>query len=138
MKVLALAEDHELETAYANFADKPDWHFTRRPETGLVMARGKIGGGGAPFNLGEISTTRAVVTLASGETGYAYCQGRNQRRAAIAAFFDAAWQNPNLTIRIKNEIIDPLNQNFKSKDAQKANETAATKVDFFTLVRGDD
>lgn len=138
MQTLALAEDEELETAYANFSDRPEWHFARKPETGLIMAQGRIGGGGAAFNIGEISTTRAVVTLATGETGYAYCKGRNQRRAAIIAFFDAVWQHPSLNHRLKTEIIQVLNQNIKTRDNKCARETAATKVDFFTLVRGDD
>lgn len=138
MEVLAYADHAELEAAYSAFDPKPGWSFTRRPETGLVMARGRMGGGGAPFNLGEISVTRAAVTLESGETGYAYCHGRNQRKASIAAFFDAAWQNQALKPRIEAEIIAPLEARKKARDAQKRRETAATKVDFFTLVRGDD
>ncbi len=137
MKVLALADENALEMAYNNFKNRPDWQFTRKPETGLIMARGRMGGGGAPFNIGEVSVTRATVTLASGETGHAYCHGRNQRKAAIAAFFDAAWQNPALRPRIESEIIAPLTQHIKADDSRKSRETAATKVDFFTLVRGD-
>jgi len=137
MQVLALADDDALEAAYNGFKNRPDWQFTRKPETGLIMARGRMGGGGAPFNIGEISVTRAAVTLTSGETGHAYCHGRNQRKAAIAAFFDAAWQNPALRPRIESEIIAPLTQHITANDTRKTRETAATKVDFFTLVRGD-
>ena len=32
----------------------------RGPETGLVTVRGRIGGGGAPFNTGEATVTRAT------------------------------------------------------------------------------
>jgi alpha-D-ribose 1-methylphosphonate 5-triphosphate synthase subunit PhnG len=31
----------------------PDHEVLREPENGLVMVRGRIGGDGAPFNLGE-------------------------------------------------------------------------------------
>ncbi|WP_029040457.1 phosphonate C-P lyase system protein PhnG [Cucumibacter marinus] len=138
MRVLALSQAERLETLYEDFDAKPDWTFARRPETGLVMVRGRTGGGGAPFNLGEMTVTRAAVTLNSGETGHAYVQGGNQRKAAIAAFFDAAWQSAALTARVKAEIVDPLNAEIEAEDRRVRAETAATKVDFFTMVRGED
>ncbi|MGJ8528923.1 phosphonate C-P lyase system protein PhnG [Maritalea sp.] len=138
MKVLAHTDADLLEEKYNSFANKPDWQFARKPETGLVMARGRIGGGGAPFNLGEISVTRAAVTLDTGEIGHAYCHGRNQRKAAISAFFDAAWQNPALKPQVENDIIAPCAQLLDDKTTKSKQEAAATKVDFFTLVRGDD
>lgn len=138
MRILAESPAEALDAAYAGFAGLPDWRFARRPETGLVMVRGRIGGGGAPFNLGEMSVTRAAVTLGSGETGHAYVAGRNQRKAAIAAVFDALWQNAGLRERIETEIIAPLGTDRAEKDKKAAEEAAATRVDFFTLVRGDD
>ena len=138
MRILAESPAEALEAAYAGFAGLPDWRFARRPETGLVMVRGRIGGGGAPFNLGEMSVTRAAVTLGSGETGHAYVAGRNQRKAAIAAVFDALWQNAGLRERIETEIIAPLGAERAEQDLKAAEEAAATRVDFFTLVRGDD
>lgn len=138
MRVLALADAEALESAYAGFAGLPDWSFARRPETGLVMVRGRIGGGGAPFNVGEMSVTRAAVTLTSGEIGHAYVAGRNQRKAAIAAVFDALWQTETFRPRVETEIVAPLAQAQLDSDTRKAEEAAATRVDFFTLVRGDD
>lgn len=138
MRALSMAAEDELEALYDTFEPKPDWHFARRPETGLVMARGRIGGGGAPFNLGEVTITRAAVTLESGETGYSWCQGRGQRKAAIAAFFDAAWLKSDLRARVEAEIVVPLAQNQAKADTVSQQATASTKVDFFTLVRGDD
>lgn len=138
MRILALADAALLEKSYEAFAQKPDWQFARRPETGLVMVRGRIGGGGAPFNLGEMSVTRAAVTLKSGETGHAYVAGRNQRKAAIAAFFDAAFQNPGLKPRVETEIVAPLASQIAESEALTRRQAAATKVDFFTMVRGED
>ena len=138
MRILAEAGADRLEAAYAGFADLPEWSFARRPETGLVMVRGRIGGGGGPFNVGEMSVTRAAVSLASGETGHAYVAGRNQRKAAIAAVFDALWQNSALRPRVEAEVLGPLADERATADATAAEEAAATRVDFFTLVRGDD
>jgi alpha-D-ribose 1-methylphosphonate 5-triphosphate synthase subunit PhnG len=138
MRVFAHADATALEAAYAAFADLPEWRFLRRPETGLVMVRGRIGGGGAPFNLGEMSVTRSAVALATGETGHAYVAGRNQRKAAIAAVFDALWQTRAFGPRVETEVLAPLRADLEAGDTRAARQAAATKVDFFTLVRGDD
>jgi len=138
MKVLAHTDAALLEKKYEEFAAKPDWQFARKPETGLVMARGRIGGGGAPFNLGEITVTRAAVTLPTGEVGHAYCHGRNQRKAAIAAFFDAALQNTALRQKVEDQVIAPCADLLAQEATTAKEQAAATKVDFFTLVRGDD
>lgn len=137
MRVLAQAPDQQLEDLYEKFADKPDWTFARKPETGLVMTRGRIGGGGAPFNLGEMTVTRAAIQLESGEIGHAYCQGRNQRKAAIAAFFDAAWLSEAHKQNVEANILAPLEQEQLTTKKDKLKKAAATKVDFFTMVRGD-
>ena len=68
-------------------------------ETGLVMLRGRAGGDGAPFNLGEATVTRAIVELPSGERGYAHILGRDAERARLAAIFDALWQEPDRRAR---------------------------------------
>lgn len=138
MRVLAEADAAALEEAYARFENLPDWTFARKPEPGLVMVRGRTGGGGAPFNLGEISVTRSAVTLQTGETGHAYVAGRNQRKAAIAAVFDAAWQNDDLKQRVESEVIAPLAAKRAARDTIASRQAAATKVDFFTMVRGED
>lgn len=138
MHVLSHAAAESLEQAYEDFSGLPDWHFARRPETGLVMVRGRMGGGGAPFNLGEMSVTRAAVTLPSGETGHAYVAGRNQRQAAIAAVFDALWQNHEMQTRVETEVLAPLEAGLAAKDQKTVDQAAATRVDFFTMVRGDD
>lgn len=137
MRVLAHSDATALEKAYEAFAYTAEWQFARRPETGLVMVRGCIGGGGAPFNLGEMSVTRAAVTLETGETGHSYTQGRNQRKAAIAAFFDAVWQNDSLKQRVEDDVIAPLNATLVAATTKTKKQVAATKVDFFTMVRGD-
>src|SRR5690606_16859930 len=70
----------------------PEYRLVRGPETGLVMIRGRAGGGGNPFNLGEATVTRATVRLASGEVGHSYALGRDGEKAVRAALLDALWQ----------------------------------------------
>ena len=108
----------------------------RAPEIGLVMARGRIGGTGAAFNVGEVSVARAAVRLSSGEVGVAYLMGRDRDKARAAAVLDAAWQTGR---RAEVEaVLEPIRQRVAGERALKQRQTAATKVDFFTMVRGED
>ena len=72
----------------------------RGPETGLVMVRGRAGGSGSPFNLGEMTVTRCTVQLGSGTAGHAYIAGRDERQAELAAVADALLQDPALTRKV--------------------------------------
>jgi len=110
----------------------------RRPEAGLVMLRGRIGGDGNPFNLGEASVARASVRLASGEVGHAYVLGRDIGKARLAAIADALWQALATRDQIETEIVARVEERLAAAKAQKTAHVAATKVDFFTLVRGED
>jgi alpha-D-ribose 1-methylphosphonate 5-triphosphate synthase subunit PhnG len=110
----------------------------RGPEIGAVMVRGRIGGGGAPFNLGETSVTRATVKLASGEVGHAIILGRDLRKARMVAHLDALGQVPEWQTRIETEVVAPAITLEAEARLQRAEETEATRVDFFTLVRGED
>lgn len=109
----------------------------RPAETGLVMLRGRIGGNGAPFNVGEATVTRAAVRLDSGETGFSYVLGRDVRKARLAALCDALWQHQHYRAAIVQYVIAPLETVQQQKRAYQQAQTAATRVDFFTLVRGE-
>src|SRR6202165_2505743 len=65
----------------------------REPENGLVMVRGRIGGDGAPFNLGEGTVSRAAVRLSTGEVGFGYTLGRDAQKARMIALCDALVQS---------------------------------------------
>lgn len=110
----------------------------RGPETGLVTVRGRIGGGGAPFNVGEATVTRATVRLASGQVGHGYALGRDKQKAKLAAIADALWQDPALRREVETKLIAPLQAALAGARERRHAETAATKVDFFTMVRGED
>lgn len=119
-------------------AQAPSVESVRGPEIGLVMLRGRAGGGGAPFNLGEASVTRATVRLATGEVGHAMILGRDRERTRAAAHLDALWQRPDWRARIEREIVGPSIEEDAAERRRLAEETEATRVDFFTLVRGED
>ena len=137
-RLLASATAKELQAAWDRLADKPNFKPVRGPETGLVMVRGRIGGGGAPFNLGEATVTRATVLLASGTAGHANMLGTDKPKARLAAIFDALWQEEASQLFVEREILTPVAARLAAGDRRKAEETAATRVDFFTMVRGDD
>ena len=107
-------------------------------ETGLVMLRGRAGGDGAPFNLGEATITRAVVELPGGERGYGHVLGRDAERARLAAIFDALWQMPHQRRRVEASVLGPIAARLQAARAKRSAEIAATRVDFFTLKRGED
>lgn len=120
----------------AAMPDLPPHDLLRAPQTGTVMVRGRIGGTGAPFNLGEMTVTRASVRLtATGTVGHGYVQGRSREHALRAACADALGQDDPATLRA---IIAPLARAEAAARAAAAAAAASTKVEFFTLVRGED
>ena len=137
MGVLSQAPAEALAGAWTALADHCDWRFVRPPETGLIMVRGRIGGGGAPFNLGEATVTRCAVAVDSGEVGHAIVLGRDKEHARLAACFDALWQRAATRASVER-IAAALATEQQAADAKARAETAATKVDFFTMVRGED
>jgi alpha-D-ribose 1-methylphosphonate 5-triphosphate synthase subunit PhnG len=113
-----------------------EYRMIRAPEIGMTLVRGRMGGSGAPFNVGEMTVTRCVVRLADGRTGYSYLAGRDKAHAELAALADAHLQGPQQSHWMR-ELIEPLAQAQAVRRARQQAETAATKVDFFTLVRGE-
>jgi alpha-D-ribose 1-methylphosphonate 5-triphosphate synthase subunit PhnG len=105
----------------------------RGPEAGLVMVRGRAGGGGAPFNLGEMTVTRCTVRTAAGFVGHAYVAGRDERQAELAALADALLQDPAEQSRLLAELIEPLAAAQQAARATTAAKAAATRVQFFAM-----
>ena len=116
--------------------DLPDHTALRPPETGAVMVRGRIGATGAPFNLGEMSVTRCTVRLAGGAVGHAHVQGRDKAHERRAALVDALMQT-GLAADLR-AVLDVLADEEAARRLLRAEKAAATKVEFFTLVRGED
>ncbi|RED38386.1 alpha-D-ribose 1-methylphosphonate 5-triphosphate synthase subunit PhnG [Rhodopseudomonas thermotolerans] len=136
MAVLAASPTAAIDTRLGALAP-PAFTLLREPEQGLVMLRGRIGGDGAAFNLGEATVSRAAVRLASGEVGFGYTLGRDRSKAKLIALCDALLQSPDYADAVEAEVIAPLRTQMEAARAEKAAQTAATKVDFYTLVRGE-
>lgn len=138
MAVLAGTDAGTISRRLAAIGDLPEHHALRRPESGLVMVRGRIGGDGAPFNLGEASVSRAAVRLASGETGFGYALGRDVEKAWLIALCDALLQSNEYRDAVEDCVLQPVRRAIDEARLRARALTAATKVEFFTLVRGED
>ncbi|MFM2389987.1 MAG: hypothetical protein RLZZ437_1542 [Pseudomonadota bacterium] len=134
MSVVAKAPPQRL----ADLLPDPPAHvFLRHPEVGAVMVQGRIGGTGAAFNLGEMTVTRASVRLENGPVGHAWVQGRDKAHAMRAAVIDALMQTEKAPA-LQRDVISVLAAEAAAQKAARAAKAAATKVDFFTMVRGED
>jgi alpha-D-ribose 1-methylphosphonate 5-triphosphate synthase subunit PhnG len=133
MSVLARAPADAIESALRRDGTLPSWTRVRGPETGLVMVRGRAGGSGSPFNLGEMTVTRCTVRLGSGRAGHAYVAGRDERQAELAAVADALLQDPDTGAALRNAMIPPLAEAQRLLRLNRAEKAAATKVEFFSM-----
>lgn len=138
LAVLARADSKEIAQGLRQLDDGAAYSEPRPPEVGLVMLRGRIGSRGAPFNAGEATVTRAAVQLASGEMGFGYVLGRDREKARLVALCDALWQVAERRDAVERQVLAPLRRKQNEKKEIERARTAATRVDFFTLVRGED
>jgi alpha-D-ribose 1-methylphosphonate 5-triphosphate synthase subunit PhnG len=115
----------------------PPYENLREPENGLVMVRGRTGGDGAPFNLGEATVSRAALRLSTGEVGFGYALGRDRQKAQMIALCDALVQSKEFAEVVEARVLAPLRAAIDAARNRRAAETAATRVDFYTLVRGE-
>jgi alpha-D-ribose 1-methylphosphonate 5-triphosphate synthase subunit PhnG len=136
MAVLAHSAAAEIARCLGAIA-LPAHENLREPENGLVMVRGRVGGDGAPFNLGEATVSRAAVRLSTGEMGFGYTLGRDQQKARMIALCDALIQTVDHAEAVEVKVLAPLRATMISERDRTAAETAATRVDFYTLVRGE-
>jgi alpha-D-ribose 1-methylphosphonate 5-triphosphate synthase subunit PhnG len=134
MATLAKAPPSQLA---ALIPELPPHTVLRQPEIGAVMVRGRVGATGAPFNLGEMTVTRASVRLTTGEVGHAWVQGRDKLHALRAAAIDALMQTAAAS-EVTTQILQPLEAEALAARTARAAKAAGTKVDFFTMVRGED
>lgn len=137
MAVLAQAAPGELQAAWGALGMAPGWAWLRRPEFGAVMVRGRAGATGAPFNLGEMTVTRCALRLDDGREGHAWLPGREAEGARLAALCDALMQGPEAGA-VRAGVLEPLIGAAARRRTDMAAKAAATKVDFFTMVRGED
>ena len=134
ISVLARADVEALEHYCRELPESPGYQCLRAPETGLAMVRGRTGGTGSPFNLGETTLSRCVIQLNSGTRGFGYVRGRNRRHAELAALLDALMEEA--PEQHGPALIEPLQRHWQEQREATARKAAATRVDFMTMVRG--
>ncbi len=154
MGILAKALPAELEKCVTRLGELPAYGFLRSPEIGLAMVRGKAGGVGNAFNLGEITLTRCVVQLNQSDSsakqeaeegakeaekaaGFGYVAGRSHRHAELAALCDALLQQEQWHGPVMSKVVDPLQAGLQASIAKQQQQTASTQVEFFTMLRGE-
>jgi alpha-D-ribose 1-methylphosphonate 5-triphosphate synthase subunit PhnG len=136
MSLLAQAPAAELAALWAALGLSPAHHILRAPETGSVMVQGQAGAVGAAFNLGEMTVTRCAIRLECGAEGHAYVQGRDKVKALQVAVLDGLMQT-DAAGAVQRNVLTPLAEGMKVAKATRAAKAAATKVDFFTMARGN-
>ena len=133
MSVLARSRAEDIVALLAGLPALPGHVRLRGPEAGLVMLRGRAGGDGAAFNLGEMTVTRCTVRVADGHVGHAYVAGRDGRQAELAALLDALLQDPARHAALQDGVVAPLAACQRAAREAAARRAAATRVDFFTM-----
>ncbi len=135
MGLLARAPEALLEQLWAAAGIDVAHAWLRPPEAGAVMVRGRAGGTGAPFNLGEMTATRCSLRLEGGQIGHAYVAGRSREKARIAALCDALMQDQGRVATVRDAVLTPLARAAAETRETAAAKAAATRVEFFTLAR---
>ena len=137
MGVLARASLKELRAALAlTKIDLPHVEVIKPAETGTLMLEGRAGGSGRRFNAGEATMTRCIIRHEE-TLGFSYALGRDKDKAIIAATLDCLLQNEDQQRYLMEVVISPLAMIQRRKREAESRRAAATKVEFFTMVRGD-
>ena len=136
MSLLATSNQSDLLNLWEQKKIKVNYVWLRTPEIGSIMAQGRMGVTGDKFNIGEVTITRCSLKLNCGTIGHSYVQGRSKKKAEISALCDALMQT-KMSKEINKNIIIPLGKIKKDNKRKILSKAEATKVDFFTLVRGE-
>lgn len=137
MAVLSHSQPQELLERWNSLNISADYTLIRAPEIGLVQVQARMGGTGQRFFTGDATLTRSVVKLASGTYGYSYLLGRDKQHAECCAVIDALMQETAHFQTLQETLIAPLAANREQRLAARRAEVNSSRVDFFTLVRGD-
>ena len=136
MSLLATSNQSDLLNLWEQKKIRVNYIWLRTPEIGTIMAQGRMGVTGDKFNIGEVTITRCSLKLNCGTIGHSYVQGRSKKKAEISALCDALMQT-KMSKEINKNIIIPLEKIKKGNKDKILSKAEATKVDFFTLVRGE-
>ena len=136
MSLLATSNQSDLLNLWEQKKIRVNYIWLRTPEIGSIMAQGRMGVTGDKFNIGEVTITRCSLKLNCGTIGHSYVQGRSKKKAEISSLCDALMQT-KMSKEINKNIIIPLEKIKKDNKRKILSKAEATKVDFFTLVRGE-
>ena len=136
MAILAKSSVTDIEQQIKTLGNLPQYSFLRPPEIGLTMVRGRAGGTGEVFNLGEMTITRCVVKILD-TNGFGYVGGRSKLHAELAAVCDGLLQQEKWQEIVTNQVIQPLQKIIQQKQEKQQRQTEATNVEFFTMLRGE-
>ncbi len=137
LALLAKSPYEKIVDLWSSLNINVQYHCLKKPETGMVMVKAQAGGDGQPFNMGEMTVTRTVVQLENEQLGFGYCSGRDHKKSELVAVIDALLQTEDYGQLLQEKVIDPLFEEMESKNRQYKEKTDNTKVNFFTMVRGD-
>jgi len=137
LSVLAHSNAAWLEAHWQALNLHPEFTLIRPAEIGMTRLQARMGATGKRFVMGDATVTRAVVQLSDGTLGYSYLLGRDKAHAERCALLDALLQQPETRPLLEEKIITPLAAWREEQRQLRAREIASSKVDFFTLVRGD-
>ncbi|MCR9067382.1 MAG: phosphonate C-P lyase system protein PhnG [Rhodobacteraceae bacterium] len=136
LSLLAKADPAQLTALWAGTGLAPAHADLRPPEIGTVMVRGRAGAVGAAFNLGEMTVTRCTLRLDGGAVGHGTVQGRDKGAARIVALIDALFEAGE-GAALEDGVLAPLRATAEARRETRARKAAATRVEFFTMVRGE-
>ena len=137
LSILSKSTLADIKAKWEALSIAPTYYFLKKPEIGMAMVKAKAGGTGQPFNMGEMTVTRCVIKLDSHEIGYGYTAGRDKMKSELIALIDACFQITHWTHAISEQLIQPLATIIEEKNAQQRHKVEATKVNFYTMVRGE-
>jgi alpha-D-ribose 1-methylphosphonate 5-triphosphate synthase subunit PhnG len=137
MAVLARATAQDLAAIVERMGGIPAHTVLKPAEVGTIMVEARAGGTGTRFNMGEATVTRCVVDLGAGSLGFAYALGTDRRKALLAAILDARLQAGSDGAWLPDAVAELGAKQRLARDLA-SRKAAASKVDFFTMVRGND
>ena len=103
----------------------------------MIMVRAKADGSKKRFNLGEVIVSRCVLEVNQKYLGVSWVLGSNLKHVELAALFDGLMQDPEYHGKLNLSLLQALKEKQKKKDDIIVKDAADTKVEFFTLKRGE-
>ena len=135
--LLGSADPVDLEAAIKELANKVEITHVMKPETGMIMVQAKADGSNGRFNLGEVTVSRCVLEVNNNFMGTSWVMGSDLRHAELAALFDALLQDPDTHDQLATTLIKELKAKQTAKNERLARDASDTRVEFFTLKRGE-